>query len=122
MAKFVIKPSGAGFSFSLKAGNGQVIATSQTYKTLATCKKGIASVQRTAPVAPIENQTEEDFAVEKNPKFEVYNDKAGKARFRLKAPNGQIIVTGQAYKSLKSCLNGIESIKKNAPVAEIETL
>lgn len=52
-------------------------------------------------------------------KFEVYKDKADKFRFRLKAGNGQVIAVGEAYSSKDACLNGIESIKKNAPVAEI---
>ncbi|MBK8468729.1 MAG: YegP family protein [Candidatus Phosphoribacter sp.] len=53
-------------------------------------------------------------------KFEVYQDKAGKFRFRLKASNGQVIATGEAYESKKSCLNGIESIRKNAPDARLD--
>lgn len=52
-------------------------------------------------------------------KFEVYRDSMGKYRFRLKASNGQVIATGQGYSSKDSCLNGIESVKTNAPVAEI---
>lgn len=55
-------------------------------------------------------------------KFEVYKDKAGKYRFRLKAGNGEVIATGEAYESKSGCLNGIESIKKNAPVAEVVEL
>ena len=46
-------------------------------------------------------------------KFEVYNDKKGEFRFRLKASNGQVILTGQGYKAKPSCMNGIESVKKN---------
>ena len=53
------------------------------------------------------------------PKFEMYTDKAGKCRWRLKAANGEIIVTIEAYESEVSCKNGIESVKKNAPIAEI---
>jgi uncharacterized protein YegP (UPF0339 family) len=53
------------------------------------------------------------------PKFEWFKDKAGKFRFRLKAPNGEIIATGEAYNSKDACVNGIESIKKNAPIAKI---
>ena len=53
-------------------------------------------------------------------KFEVYQDKKGAYRFRLKASNGQIIATGQPYKSKESCLNGIESVKKNAADSKIE--
>ena len=49
----------------------------------------------------------------------MYEDKGGKARFRLKARNGQIIATSQGYKSLKSCLAGIESVRKNAADATI---
>jgi len=52
-------------------------------------------------------------------KFEVYQDKAGKYRFRLKAGNGQVIATGEAYESKSACLNGVESIKKNAPDAAV---
>lgn len=46
-------------------------------------------------------------------KFEVYNDKKGEFRFRLKASNGQVILTGQGYKAKPGCMNGIESVKKN---------
>jgi hypothetical protein len=52
-------------------------------------------------------------------KFEVYQDKAKKFRFRLKAANGQVIATGEAYESKASCMNGIESIKKSAPEAAV---
>ncbi len=52
-------------------------------------------------------------------KFEIYTDKAGKCRWRLKAANGEVIATGEAYESETSCKNGIESVKKNAPIAEI---
>ncbi len=52
-------------------------------------------------------------------KFEVYQDKAKKFRFRLKAGNGQVIAVGEAYESKASCLNGIESIKKNAADASV---
>ena len=55
-------------------------------------------------------------------KFEVYQDKSGDYRFRLKASNGQIIATGQSYKSKKSCLNGIESVKKNSMDSIIEEI
>jgi len=52
-------------------------------------------------------------------KFEMYLDKKKEYRFRLKAANGQVIATGEGYKSKDACVNGIESVKKNAPVAEI---
>ncbi len=53
------------------------------------------------------------------PKFEWFKDKAGKFRFRLKAANGEIIATSEAYESKDACTNGIESVKKNAPVAKV---
>ena len=55
-----------------------------------------------------------------NPKFEVYTDKAGEFRFRLKAKNGEIIAVGEGYKTKASCLNGIDSIRRNAPEASVE--
>jgi len=119
MGKFVIKKTNTGVKFDLKATNGQVIATSEVYKSDASCKNGIASVQKNAPVAAVENQTVEGYAVEKNPKFEVYGDKSGEFRFRLKATNGQVIAVSEGYTSIANCLKGIESVKKNAQNAEI---
>jgi uncharacterized protein YegP (UPF0339 family) len=55
-------------------------------------------------------------------KFEVYKDKSGEFRFRLKAGNGEVIATGEGYSSKQGCLNGIESIKKNAADAKIEEI
>lgn len=52
-------------------------------------------------------------------KFEVYQDKSDQYRFRLKASNGQVIATGEAYSSKAACLNGISSIKKNAAEASV---
>jgi len=50
-------------------------------------------------------------------KFELYKDKAGKYRFRLKASNGQVIAVGEAYESKSAAENGIASVQKNAPGA-----
>lgn len=119
MGKFVISQAKNGVKFNLKAGNGEIIATSEVYATDAACKNGIESVKKNAPVAPVEDQTVEGYKEEKNPKFEVYKDKAGEFRFRLKASNGQIIVVGEGYKAKAGCLNGIESVKKNAPDAAV---
>ena len=118
--KFVTKQTkNGGFTFNLKAANGQVIAQSQTYKSEATLKTGIESVKKNAPIAAIEDQTVEGFKTETNPKFEIYTDKKGEFRFRLKAKNGQIIATGEGYTTIKACKNGVASIQKNAPDAEI---
>ena len=53
-------------------------------------------------------------------KFEVYQDKKGEYRFRLKAGNGQTIATGEGYTTKKACMNGIESIRKNVPDAKLD--
>jgi hypothetical protein len=53
------------------------------------------------------------------PVFEWYTDKAEKFRFRLKAANGEIIAVSEGYNSREGCINGIESVKKNAPIAKI---
>ena len=119
MGTFVIRRTNTGIKFDLKAGNGEVIATSEVYSSEETCRKGIASVRKNAPAAAVEDQTVEGFAQEKHPKFEVYTDKAGEFRFRLKATNGQIIAVGEGYKAKAGCLNGIASVQKNAPDAEI---
>ena len=119
MGKFVIRKTNTGIKFDLKAGNGEVIATSEVYASEAACKNGVESVKKNAPVAAVENQTVEGYAVEKHPKFEVYTDKAGEFRFRLKATNGQVIAVSEGYKAIASCLNGIESVKKNAVDAEV---
>ena len=119
MGKFVIRETSTGVKFDLKAGNGEVIATSEAYTTEAACRNGIESVMKNAPVAAVEDQTVEGYAAEKHPKFEVYEDKGGEFRFRLKATNGQVIATSEGYKAKTSCLNGIESVKKNAVDAEV---
>ena len=121
MGKFVIRETSTGVKFDLKASNGQVIATSEVYTTEAACNNGIESVKTNAPIAAVEDQTVEGFATEKNPKFEVYTDKAGEFRFRLKAKNGQIIATSEGYTTHANCLNGVESVKNNAPEAEVVT-
>ena len=122
MGKYVVKKTNTGIKFDLKAGNGEIIANSEVYTTRSACLNGIKSVMKNAPVAKVEDQTAEGFEKVTNPKFEVYVDKAGEFRFRLKARNGEIIATGEGYKAKSSCLNGIESIRKNAdsPVVDEE--
>ena len=119
MGKFLVENAKNGVKFNLKAGNGEVIGTSEVYNSRASLENGIASVKKNAPEAPVENQTVENFEKKTCPKFEVYTDKAGKARFRLKARNGEIILASQGYASSQSCLAGVESVKKNAAEANI---
>ena len=76
-------------------------------------------MKKNAPIAAVEDQTVDGFEACKHPKFEVYTDKAGEFRFRLKATNGQVIAVSEGYKSIANCKNGIESVKKNAPDADV---
>ena len=119
MGKFVVKNVATGIKFDLRAGNGEVIATSEVYTSKSACLNGVESVRKNAPVAALEDQTVEGYAEEKNPKFEVFKDKKGEYRFRLKARNGEIIATGEGYVAKASCLNGVESVRKNAPEAPV---
>ena len=114
MGKYVLKEGKAGYRFNLKAGNGEVIAVSESYSSEKAALAGIESVRNNAPVAALEDQTREGYEQEKHPKFELYKDKKGEFRFRLKARNGEIIATGEGYVSKSGCKNGIESIRKNA--------
>ena len=114
MGKFIIKQAKSGPMFNLKARNGEIIGTSEIYSSVDACKNGIASVQKNAPVAGLEDQTKENFEKVPNPKFELYKDKAGEFRSRLKAGNGEVILTGESYVSKDGCKNGIASIRKNA--------
>jgi len=115
MCPFEIRRVASGVKFDLKAANGQTVLTSEVYRSEAACLRGIASVKRNAPLAPVEDRTEEPLLSRGNPKFELYQDKAGAYRFRLKARNGQVIGISEGYKSKSGCLDGIESVKENAP-------
>lgn len=119
MGKFVIKQAKTGPMFNLKAGNGEIIATSEIYSSKSACTAGIESVMKNAPDAKLEDQTEKDFRELTNPKFELYQSKNGEFRFRLKAQNGKIICTGEGYTTKDACKRGIESVRKNAANSKI---
>ncbi|HLT64900.1 MAG: YegP family protein [Myroides sp.] len=105
MGKFeVSKRKNEEFQFNLKATNGQIILSSEGYTTKAACMNGIESVKK--------NSQDES-------KFDVLESKNGKHYFNLKATNGQIIGSSQMYESLAGCQNGVQSVMKNAPEAEI---
>lgn len=105
MGKFIVKTAKNGeFKFSLKAGNGQVILESELYKAKSSCYNGIESVKKNSII---------------DEHFEKLESKNGKYHFNLKASNGQIIGSSEMYESTASRDNGIESVKKNAPDAEI---
>ena len=108
MAKFEISVRKNGeFQFNLKASNGEVILTSEGYTTKAACLNGVESVKK--------NAVEEK-------RFDKLVAKNGKPYFNLKATNGQIIGQSQMYASERNRNNGIASVMKNAPVAEIVEL
>ena len=108
MGKFEItKRKDGEFQFNLKAGNGQVILTSEGYASKASCINGIESVKKNS---------------QDDSKFERKTSKNGKPFFNLKATNGQVIGNSELYESEASRDNGIESVKKNAPAAETNDL
>ena len=108
MAKFEITTRKNGeFQFNLKASNGEVILTSEGYTTKAACLNGAESVKK--------NAVEEK-------RFEKMVAKNGKPYFTLKATNGQVIGQSQMYASERNRDNGIASVMKNAPIAEIVEL
>ena len=116
--KFVITTAKNGeFTFNLKASNGEVILTaSETYTSLSACENGINSVKKNAGAA-IEDQTREEKI--SHPKFELYKDKGGEFRFRMKAGNGQNIGKSEGYKAKASAKKGIASIGRNAADAPV---
>ena len=108
MGKFEIKTRKNGeFQFNLKATNGQVILASEGYKTKASCLNGVESVKKNC-------KDEKRFAIK-----EASN---GKPYFNLIAGNGQIIGSSQMYANKVNMKNGIASVQKNAPDAEIVDL
>ena len=114
MGKYVIKQGKTGPFFVLKAANGEPIGKSEVYSSEAAAKSGVESVKKNAPVAQIEDQTVEGWKNMTNPVFELYKDKAGEFRFRLRAKNGEPILASEGYTAKASCLGGVESVKKNA--------
>ncbi|MDF2187721.1 YegP family protein [Paraflavitalea sp. CAU 1676] len=108
MGKFVISTRSDGeFQFVLKAGNGEVILTSQGYSSKANCTNGIESVRK---------NSQDDKSYERN------TSSNGKWYFNLKATNGQVIGTSQMYESASGLDNGIDSVRSNAPDAVVEEL
>lgn len=108
MAKFEItKRKNGEFQFNLKAGNGEIILTSEGYGTKDNCKNGIESVKKNS-------QTDE--------RYEKKTASNGKLFFNLKSTNGQVIGTSETYESESGRSNGIASVKKNAPIADVVDL
>ena len=105
---FELKTTAAGkFLFNLKAGNGEIILTSQQYEAKSGAENGIDSVRRNASV---------------DERFERKTSKAGEPFFVLTAANGQTIGLSEMYSSASAMENGIASVKKNAPEAKLKDL
>ena len=121
MSKYIIRQVSSGVKFDLRSPNGQTIATSEVYESMAYCRKGIESVRKNVPAAKLEDQTE-GAAVLTNPKFELFRDKQGAYRFRLRARNGKIIIFSEAYGAKSACEAGIEAVRRWAPDAETEEM
>ena len=119
MSRFLIRALPSGYKFDLKAPNGQVIATSELYETAAACRKGAESVRKNAPAAKVEDQTEAGWTRQSNPKYQLFQDRAGQFRFRLTATNGKVIAVSEGYGAKSACENGIDSVKTSAPTAEV---
>ena len=113
MGRFRIKPVATGYKFALLAANGQVIATSEVYETEAACRKGVRSVCASAQKAKLADLTGEG-KLPTNPRFELFLDKAGAYRFRLRSRNGQVVAVSEGYTTREACENGMESGRKNA--------
>ena len=105
MGKFEIKTAKNGQNyFNLKAGNGEIILASEMYTTMKSCENGIASVKKNAPLEE---------------RYDLKQSENGKWHFNLKAGNHQVIGSSQMYASEDSAKNGIASVMKNAPEAEV---
>ena len=98
------KSSDGQFRFVLKAGNGEIILTSELYKARAAAESGIASVQTNSPLAE---------------RYEKKTAANGKEHFNLKAANHQIIGTSEMYSTESGMENGIKSVGNNAPDAKV---
>ena len=119
MGRFVIKPALSGVRFDLQAANYETIASSGSYSGEAACRLAIDDMIKCAAQAAVEDRTKENCTVRKNPKFEVYQDGAGRFRFRLRAKNGEVIAVSEGYKAKASCLNGVKSVVRNSAAAEV---
>lgn len=103
---FIIERTKFGeFRFRLTAKNGQVILSSESYTTKDGCKNGIESVRKNAP---------------NDDRYERKEAKNGQPFFNLRAGNNQVIGTSELYSSASGMNTGIESVKRNAPIADIE--
>ena len=105
-----IRNTKRGYKFDVIAKNRQLLATSEIYDTFDLCKDGVAHTYE-AISSPVEDQTELTYEVIDGSKYELYTDRVGEFRFRLKSENNAILLVSEGYKTKPSCLNAINSIK-----------
>ena len=120
MGKFTVQRVKAGFKFNLKAGNGQIIASSGIFHLLEDCLSAIERVKACAD-APVEDQTVSSAQPVPYPKFEVRHTDRGGIGFFLRDGKGEVLAHSKNYTAKRSCLAGIRSIAENAPNAEVIT-
>lgn len=118
MGKFIIHTQENGWSFRLLAANGEAVAQSDVYAGRSACLHGIESVRRNAS-AKVEDQTVRGFETLPNPKYELYKDRKRQYHYRLRARNGKVIATGGGHGDKNLCIQGIESVRRNAAKAKI---
>ncbi len=116
---YYIKQTPEGFMFNLKAANHEILAISQVYPSLATCKKAILSLAKNVSAAVIDDLTEPAEDKVYAPKFEIYVDNTGKYLFRIKAANYETIATSQGYGKKSSCRSAIDSVIHNAETRKL---
>lgn len=114
MSRFVLRRVPTGIKFDLVAGNGQPLAASEVYRTLAACLRGVDSVRRNAGLAALEPEGERV----NHPKFQIYRDRAGRFRFRLTARNGAVIAVSGGYALYRTCREAVERVRAQAPGAQ----
>lgn len=118
MGKYVITRNEKGkYRFDLLAGNNEIVLSSQVYQARKGALKGIRSVVKNAPKAPVFDSTDKKAKPVGNPKFEIKKAKNGEVYFELIAANGQPIGISETYKTMVACKNGIKSVKSNSKSA-----
>lgn len=116
MAKMTIRRTATGFKFDLRADNGETVATSEVYTSRMAARKGALAVLAVAQTAPCADLTRNESAV--HPRFELFEDKAGRFRFRLRSRNGKIIAASEPYLTRYGAAEGIASVRRAAAAAE----
>ncbi|BFT82294.1 YegP family protein [Enterobacter sp. SAT-E-asb] len=99
------KSSDGQFRFVLKAGNGEIVLTSELYTSKSAAENGIASVRTNSPL---------------DERYEKKTASNGKYHFNLKAGNHQVIGSSQLYATEQSRDKGIASVKTNGSTQTVK--